>query len=293
MFKKLLLTILATLSLYAEASFDQVQSLIDKQQYKQAVLALTIIADNHPNSSKVQYTLAQAQAGLGNLPAARLALDKATAINPELDFVSKSQVKQLESIINTTRTIQKVESESHWFIYSASTVGFLTLIWFFFFRKKPICPTETKIKDDIPAYTSRPKRSEYSDYSSSYTPPPSKSSEVHHHYHDQSTGSNLGTTILASAATAAVVSSLMDNDSHSHRSDSTESYRHPAATYLDSSTSDSWNDSTASKDTSWEDTPSTSSRSSSWSDSSSSSSSWSDSSSSSSSDSSSSSSSWD
>lgn len=290
MFKKLLLTILATLSLYAEASFDQVQSLIDKQQYKQAVLALTIIADNHPNSSKVQYTLAQAQAGLGNLPAARLALDKATAINPELDFVSKSQVKQLESIINTTRTIQKVESESHWFIYSASTVGFLTLIWFFFFRKKPICPTETKIKDDIPAYTSRPKRSEYSDYSSSYTPPPSKSSEVHHHYHDQSTGSNLGTTILASAATAAVVSSLMDNDSHSNRSDPVESYR-PSYVTPDEPVSSSWNDSTPSKDTSWEDTPSVSSSSSSWSDSSSSSSSWSDSFSSSSSDSSSSS--WD
>ena len=86
---------LLSICLYAEATFDQVQSMIDKQQYKQAVLALTIISNNHPASSKVQYTLAQAQAGLGNLPAAREALDKAIAINPKLDFVPVKQVEEL------------------------------------------------------------------------------------------------------------------------------------------------------------------------------------------------------
>lgn len=76
---KLLSILLLSICLYAEATFDQVQSMIDKQQYKQAVLALSVIANNHPNSSKVQFTLAQAQAGLGNLPAAKEALDRAIA----------------------------------------------------------------------------------------------------------------------------------------------------------------------------------------------------------------------
>ena len=115
--KKLLLLIFATVCLYAEATFDQVQSMIDKQQYKQAVLALTIISNNHPASSKVQYTLAQANAGLGNLPAAKEALDKAIALNPKLDFVSASQVNELSSIINAPRVIKPVEPESHWFIW--------------------------------------------------------------------------------------------------------------------------------------------------------------------------------
>ena len=75
--KQLLSILLLSICLYAEATFDQVQSMIDKQQYKQAVLALTIISNNHPASSKVQYTLAQAQAGLGNLPAAKEVKDGA------------------------------------------------------------------------------------------------------------------------------------------------------------------------------------------------------------------------
>ena len=295
--KKLLLSMLAAASLYAEASFDQIQSLIDKQQYKQAVLALNIIADNHPNSSKVQYTLAQAQAGLGNLPAAREALDKAIAINPKLDFVPVKQVEELSKTINTVQVIRKVEQESHWFLWSAGAIATLTAIWYFFFREPKSC-TKPTVKPEQPAYTSRPYRSTStysrrpddtsspvmsttSGYHPSYSRPNGKPSEVHHYYHDQSRGSDLGTTILASAATAAVVSSLMDDDSHNHRSDSTESYR-PSYVTPEVLPSSSWNDSTPSIDTSWEDTSSTSSKSSSWDDSSSSSSSWSDSSSSSS-----------
>ena len=294
MFKQFLLAVLAAASLYAEASFDQIQSLIDKQQYKQAVLALNIIADNHPNSSKVQYTLAQAQAGLGNLPAAREALDKAIAINPKLDFVPVKQVEELSKTINTVRVIRKVEQESHWFLWSAGAIATLTAIWYFFFREPKSC-TKPTVKPEQPAYTSRPYRSTStysrrpddtsspvvsttSGYHPSYSRPNGKPSEVNHYYHDQSRGSDLGTTILASAATAAIVSSLMDDDSHNHRSDSTESYR-PSYVTPEVLPSSSWNDSTPSTDTSWEDTSSTSSKSSSWDDESSSSSdSWSSSS---------------
>ena len=298
MFKQFLLAVLAAASLYAEASFDQIQSLIDKQQYKQAVLALNIIADNHPNSSKVQYTLAQAQAGLGNLPAAREALDKAIAINPKLDFVPVKQVEELSKTINTVRVIRKVEQESHWFLWSAGAIATLTAIWYFFFREFKSCtPEPTKrhhpgygfttrkkgletqtIHSRRPDDTSSPVVSTTSGYHPSYSRPNGKPSEVNHYYHDQSRGSDLGTTILASAATAAIVSSLMDDDSHNHRSDSTESYR-PSYVTPEVLPSSSWNDSTPSTDTSWEDTSSTSSKSSSWDDESSSSSdSWSSSS---------------
>ena len=132
--KQLLSILLLSICLYAEATFDQVQSMIDKQQYKQAVLALTIISNNHPASSKAQYTLAQAQAGLGNLPAAKEALDRAIALNPKLDFVSASQVNELSSIINTPRVIKPVEPESHWFIwvFGSACISFL----FFLFMGK-------------------------------------------------------------------------------------------------------------------------------------------------------------
>lgn len=289
MFKKLLLIILATLSLYAEATFDQVQSMIEAKDYKQATLALTVITINHPNSAKPFYALAQAQAGLGNLQAAREAFTKAKALNPKLDFVPESQVKDFAKTINMVIEVKKIKQESHWLLWLFG-LSSLILVWFFFFRKKSICPTEIKIKEDIPSYTPRPtytsRRPEETsspimNQASGYYPEATrpKRGEVHHYYHDQSRGSDLGTTILASAATAAVVSSLMDDDSHSHRSYSTESYRPSCVTPEEPVISNSWEDSTPSTSSSWEDTSSSSS------------SSWSDSSSSSSSDSSSSS--WD
>lgn len=288
--KKLLLIALTTLSLYAEATFEQVQSMIGTGQYKQAVLALTVIAENHPNSSKVQYTLAQAQAGLGNLPAANAALDKALALNPKLDFVPADQVKQLQQALQPqVKLIKPVPTgPSTWeyllVILSFGIVGYLV------YRKytckpRPIKPEvrphpgygfTTREKGQSSTYTShRPDNtsSPIMSTTSSYQPSYAKPNEVHHYYHDQSRGSDLGTTIVASAATAAVVSTLMDDDSHSHRSDATESYR-PSTVSSDNSVSSSWNDSsTSSKSDSWEDSTSTRSTNSSWSDSSSSSSS--------------------
>lgn len=304
--KKLLLAALAAATLYAEATFEQVQSMIGSGNYKQAVLALTVIAENHPNSSKVQYTLAQAQAGLGNLPAANAALDKALALNPKLDFVPADQVKQLQQALQPQiKLIKPVPTGPSTWEYLLVVLSF-GIVGFIVYRKFSDCPapvqtttrkhpgygftTREKGPETRTTYsrrpddTSSPVMNQTSSYQPSYSRPNGRPSEVHHHYHDQSRGSDLGTTILASAATAAVVSSLMDDDSHSHRSDYTESYR-PSYVTPEVIPSSSWNDTTPSKDTSWEDTPSVSSSSSSWEDSTStrsSSSSWSDSSSSSS-----------
>ena len=133
---KLLSILLLSICLYAEATFDQVQSMIDKQQYKQAVLALSVIADNHPNSSKVQFTLAQAQAGLGNLPLAKEALDRAIAINPKLDFVPAKQVEELSKTINAVRVIKRVEESTNWTLWILLMVG-TSFIVAYFLRSKP------------------------------------------------------------------------------------------------------------------------------------------------------------
>ena len=298
--RKLLLIVLTTLSLYAEATFEQVQSMIGTGNYKQAVLALTIIAENHPNSSKVQYTLAQAQTGLGNLPAANTALDKALALNPKLDFVPADQVKQLQQALQPqVKLIKPVPTGPSTWEYLLVVLSF-GIVGFLIFRKFSKCSTPTKTKtrkypgygftarEKVPETQTTPYRkpddtsssvmATTSSYQPSYSKPTDKPSEVHHYYHEQSRGSDFGTTILASAATAVAVSTLMDDDSHSHRSDVTESYR-PSTVSSNNSVSSSWNDSSTSS-SSWKDTPSSSSKSDSWEDSTSTkstSSSWSDS----------------
>ena len=161
--KQLLSILLLSICLYAEATFDQVQSMIDKQQYKQAVLALTIISNNHPVSSKVQYTLAQAQAGLGNLPAAKEALDRAIALNPKLDFVSASQVNELSSIINAPRVIKPVEPESHWFIWLLSITG-VSLVIAYFIRNNKSSKLSTPDVKPSTKYSPSPSKSEESFY---------------------------------------------------------------------------------------------------------------------------------
>ena len=197
--KQLLSILLLSICLYAEATFDQVQSMIDKQQYKQAVLALTIISNNHPASSKVQYTLAQAQAGLGNLPAAKEALDRAIALNPKLDFVSSSQVNALSSIINAPRAIKPVEPESHWFIWLLSITGVSFVIAYFINQNnkssklstpdvKPstkYSPSSNKSEESFYEHTSTAKPTPVSPINGrSYSEPTriSRPAEVHHHH---------------------------------------------------------------------------------------------------------------
>lgn len=287
---KLLLILLLSICLYAEATFDQVQSMIDKQQYKQAVLALTIITNNHPASSKVQYTLAQAQADLGNLPAAKEALDRAIALNPKLDFVSASQVNELSSIINAPRVIKPVEPESHWFIWLLSITGVSFVIAYFIKQNNKSSKLSTPDIKPSTKYSPSPSKSAdfvtpvNSTYSRSYSEPskpitpsyePDKTSrpaEVHYHNHRNSnSNSDLLSTVAVAGLTSAAVSYAMNH--HDSAEQPTHSYQPEPVI------SESWNDSYESKSisSSWKDD--SSSKSSSWSDSSSSSDSWSDSSS--------------
>ena len=278
---KLLSILLLSICLYAEATFDQVQSMIDKQQYKQAVLALSVIADNHPNSSKVQFTLAQAQAGLGNLPLAKEALDRAIALNPKLDFVSASQVNELSSIINAPRVIKPVEPESHWFIWLLSITGVSFVIAYF------IKQNNKSSKLSTPDVKPSTKYSPSSEHTGTAKPAPvnptngrsysesvrtSRPAEVHHHH--SASKSDIVTTLATAGLTAAAVSYAMNHDEPEQPTHSYQPEPISSSWNDDSSTSSTWDSPSESTSSSWKD------------DSSSSSDSWSDSSDSSSNDSS-------
>lgn len=281
---KLLSILLLSICLYAEATFDQVQSMIDKQQYKQAVLALTIIADNHPTSSKVQYTLAQANAGLGNLPAAKEALDRAIALNPKLDFVSASQINELSSIINASRVIKPVEPESNWFIWLLSITGVSFVIAYFIKQNNKSSKLSTPDVKPSTKYSPSPSKSEESFYghtstakptsvnptnSRSYSEPvrTSRPAEVHHH--SSASKSDIVTTLATAGLTAAAVSYAMNHDEPEQP---THSYQpEPISSSWDndsSSISSTWDNPTESVSSSWDDNSSSSSDS--WSDNSSS-----------------------
>jgi len=97
----------------AEASFDQIQGLIQQHQYQAAASGLETIIQNHPKSAKAFYAMAQAQAGMGNLEKAQKALNIATGLNPTLDFAPASSVQSLKDAI--TPQVSKIEviEESH------------------------------------------------------------------------------------------------------------------------------------------------------------------------------------
>jgi uncharacterized protein len=113
--KKLIasLMLIVSTSVFAEASFDQIERLIEQKQFAAAESGLVEIIKNHPQSAKAYYAMAQAQAGLGNLEKAQYALNKARGLSPSLDFASSSNVSNLERAI--TPQVQKIEyvSESH------------------------------------------------------------------------------------------------------------------------------------------------------------------------------------
>jgi type II secretory pathway pseudopilin PulG len=104
---------LASLSSFAEASFDQIEGLIQQKNYAAAASGLEVIVQNHPHSAKAFYAMAQAQAGLGNLEKANKALTIATGLNPTLDFAPEGSVQKLKQAI--TPQVAKIESieESH------------------------------------------------------------------------------------------------------------------------------------------------------------------------------------
>lgn len=114
--KKILATLvlsLAAMSSFAEATFDQIEGLIQQQNYSAAAAGLEVIIANHPKSSKAFYAMAQAQAGLGNLEKANKALSIATGLNPTLDFAPSSSVASLKQAITPqTAKIEYIE-ETH------------------------------------------------------------------------------------------------------------------------------------------------------------------------------------
>jgi hypothetical protein len=116
--KKILVAImfgLMAIAAQAEATFDQVQGLIQQGQYAAAEQGLEVIIKNHPQSAKAFYAMAQAQAGLGNLEKAKKALDIATGLNPALDFAPASSVASLrEAITPQVKKIEAVEPSHFW-----------------------------------------------------------------------------------------------------------------------------------------------------------------------------------
>ena len=104
---------LMAIAAQAEASFDQIEGLIQQKNYAAAASGLEGIIQNHPKSAKAFYAMAQAQAGLGNLEKANKALTIATGLNPTLDFAPEGSVKKLKDAITPqTAKIEYIE-ESH------------------------------------------------------------------------------------------------------------------------------------------------------------------------------------
>lgn len=283
--KKIILLILTiTISLWAELSFNDVQTLIEKRDYRKADIALQVVLANHPNQAKVWYAIAQTKAGLGDLPAAREALNRAQAIDPKLQFASASAVGALtEAITPQASKIAPVHQSSNTVLYGVLAIATSLGAIYYFRRPKPepIAKVEPSTKYEAPtprpstpSYTRAESRPSYS--SSTYSTP--TTTEVHHHHHDSrpsSSGMSTLGTIATAGVTAAVVTSLMNDNDHSTSSSTSSTWDN-----ITDSVSSTWDSTTSAISDTWEDTTS---RSSSWSDSSSSSSSsWSDSSSSSS-----------
>jgi len=126
---------LMAIAAQAEATFDQVQTLIQQHNYSAAEKGLEEIIRNHPKSAKAFYAMAQAQAGLGNQEKARKALDIATGLNPTLDFVPESSVRNLKEAITPQIGLIEPVEESHFWrntilaLILASAIGFAFMMY--------------------------------------------------------------------------------------------------------------------------------------------------------------------
>jgi tetratricopeptide (TPR) repeat protein len=140
--KKLLIAIvfgLAAIAAQAEATFTQVQTLIEQKQYSAAEQGLEVIIKNHPQSAKAFYAMSQAQAGLGNLEKAKYALDKARGLDPELKFASTSNVESLQQAITPQTSKIEVVTESHFMrnmLVVVLLAGSAYLIYFLYKRRQ-------------------------------------------------------------------------------------------------------------------------------------------------------------
>jgi uncharacterized membrane protein YgcG len=136
--KKFLIAVmfgLMAIAAQAEATFEQIEGLIQQKNYAAAASGLEVIVQNHPKSAKAFYAMAQAQAGLGNLEKANKALTIATGLNPTLDFAPEGSVQKLKQAI--TPQVAKIEAveESHAlrnFVLFAMFAGFAVACYFMY-----------------------------------------------------------------------------------------------------------------------------------------------------------------
>lgn len=142
---------------YAEPSFDQIQTLIKNHEYSAAEKGLELIIQGHPRSAKAYYAMSQAQAGLGNQAKAKEALDMATGIDPKLKFASSGNIDNLkEAITPQTKKIEAVESHTGRNIFLVLLLIGSGIGCYYYFRKKE--EDEPKFKSYPP--TPEPKKYE-------------------------------------------------------------------------------------------------------------------------------------
>ena len=159
--KKFIATIvlgLASMTAFAEATFEQIEGLIQQKNYAAAASGLETIIQNHPKSAKAFYAMAQAQAGLGNLEKANKALTIATGLNPTLDFAPEGSVQKLKQAI--TPQVAKIEAveESHVYrnmliLLGLGIFGFAG--WFAYTQVKAQRESEAEMSEKLAAQAER------------------------------------------------------------------------------------------------------------------------------------------
>jgi hypothetical protein len=308
-----LILMMATATVLAEASFSQIESLIEQRQYGAAEQGLEEIIKNHPQSAKAFYAMAQAQAGLGHLDKARYALDKAQGLEPSLSFASSSNVETLRQAITPQSAKIEPVSEGHFWatLFALLFVGFIGWAIYKFITKRdtygddfggvepekplPRTPSSGPSANTQSPINSASARRNWNTQPSRPTGGSYQQPSVVNNYHNNNSSDLLTGVLLGEA---------LSGNHHSH--DSTTVVNNTTTIMNDTGRSSSWDDTSSKRDTyvspvkssSW-DSDNDGNRSSSWDNNSSSSSSWGSSSSSSSWDSgssssdSSSSSSWD
>lgn len=127
-------------SVFAEPSFNQIESLIASRQYGAAQSGLEQITQNHPQSAKAFYAMAQAKAGLGNQMGAKESLDKAIGLDPELKFADKNEVQKLQIAVTPRSEDIKPVNETH-FPFDLLFVLILAAICLWFVRRQKLKQT--------------------------------------------------------------------------------------------------------------------------------------------------------
>jgi hypothetical protein len=309
--KFLMLFALVSATAFAEPSFQQIEGLINQQQYAAAESGLEQIIQNHPNSAKAYYAMAQAQAGLGNQQKAQFALNKAKGLDPELKFASGSNIESLEQAITPqTKKIEAVEESHFWrnvlVFLVAVIIGYFVLFRWILRKNnededntsskhvppKPMPPTpgSTATSTDASrdqAFAARsyhpgqaPSTAQPAPASQAYAPSPAPSTTVvNNHYGSNNDGFVTGMLVGEMMGSHPRETVIVEQPVYAFA-------QPPAPAYTPPSRDSSWDNdssSSSSKSSSWDSDDSSSKSSSSWSSSSSSDDSWSSSSDSSSS----------